>query len=102
MRQDATEFEQHVQNGKVPQPVAEWVAKRRAHQEPDQIMPLLSLVFQEDMLGLAVEQNGQDKIQIVGEQFIQGELGVEFSTKPEAKQTIRYQIRIHRSGIRHQ
>lgn len=73
MRQASIEFKQNLQQGKVPQPIAEWIAQRCAHKETDKHLPLLFLVFQDYMLELAVGKNTQDTIQIVEEQFIQGE-----------------------------
>lgn len=54
MQRAACEFEQRLNNGTVPKPIAIWARQRQEHNNIMQMMPLLFLIFQDDILELVL------------------------------------------------
>lgn len=87
MQRAALDFRHCVHNGEVPAPITLWAAIRPKTSTVEQTLPIIFLVFQDDMLELVVGDQAQNILANIENSLIREELGVEFSTKPKANRT---------------
>lgn len=64
--------------------LAQWFRLRGQVHEQEKTLPLLFLVFQDDLLELTVGGVSQQVVQQIEEDIISDKLGIELTSKPEA------------------
>lgn len=86
MHRVAWDFRRRVQNGEVSAPIARWTTKRSKTRSVEHTLPLMFLVFQDDMLELVVGDQSQSIMANIETSLTGEECGVEFKAKPGANQ----------------
>lgn len=84
MKKANQELQNRLNRGELPANLANWVSARASALTMDQALPLLFLIFQDDLLEIAAGPEAQPIIEKVEKEVIREELGVNLSPKPAA------------------
>lgn len=84
MRRANTILKEFIDKGAITQAVAEWVTGC-VHLKPvEQLLPLILLIFQDNLLEIAVGFNPKKIGKTVQFEFIRGDLAIKFSSKADS------------------